>query len=903
VLALGDTFDRYSIEELLGEGGMGKVYRAYDPRLHRKVALKVMTRRAETPPASARGPNSSEGAVRMLREARAAAALDHPNCVSIFDVGEVDGTAFIAMELIEGRSLRALIGAPVPWDKRLRWLVDVARALAAAHKRGLVHRDIKPENVMVREDGVVKVLDFGIARRPDAPVDPVGATQQVGLEALTGKGVVIGTPRYMSPEQMRGDPLDGRSDQFAWGVLAYEVLSGKSPWRRDDGSLAALAELLTRDPEPMEIEGLPVIVEQTVRRALAKAHEARFATMEDIVRALEPYASGSVADVSVSSEQPTKPAPTPTGSNETEMSTSTPTPAPEPPAHQAPPAAPPKQRGSWAIAAVALVAAAAAGALAWTRPPPAPPHPPTAAPVAAAAPTAITDLPDPPTSSQEALGAYRAAAQAYRDGVGGVDVMYERATQLDPNLAAAYLRLAHFRFQASPSQGRAAYNRAVGLRSRLSERDQMLLWAFEPFIGDQASDVSERRRRLQRVAEKYPLDAELYYYLGLSTSVKFITQDVDALGKAVELDPAFARAWWQLGQGYAYDGDLPKARQALDKCLDVSHGATCCLWNRICLDESEGACEAVEKDARQWAAVDGRDPLGRFAVAAALYARGRSVESVTEALRQKESVESDAERPRSVLYDEMQLAFLRGDFAEVLRRAHEVEKLTADAQAETDHQPAARAILEALTESGQQGAAATYAAQYMKRREAWLHDPFAEDFALANDLVPPVLRALRAANKISPADFRAQRDAFVTSWLDRLVPHALGYVWMHGRASLVETPEDAREALDAFPTAAVPAYTPKTLAAMWAGKTYLLAGRVDDAIATLQRTASSCLALEFPVLHTQSNLWLGKAREAKHDTAGACQAYAVVLARWGKAIPRSISADEARARRKALGCK
>ena len=881
------------------------MYRAYDPRLHRKVALKVMTRREDGPPGSARAPNSSEGAVRMLREARAAAALDHPNCVSIFDVGEIDGTAFIAMELIEGRSLRALVGAPLPWDKRLRWLVDVARALGAAHKRGLVHRDIKPENVMVRDDGVVKVLDFGIARRPDAPVDPVGATQQMGLEALTGKGVVIGTPRYMSPEQMRGDPLDGRSDQFAWGVLAYEVLSGKSPWRRDDGSLAALADLLTREPEPMDIFGLPDIVEQTVRRALAKTHEARFPTMEDIVRVLEPYASGSAADVNVTSDQPTQPAPTATGANETEMSTSSPTPAPEPRVDEAKPPPTPTRARSWGIAAVAVVAAVAAGTLAWTRPPPPPLRPTTSAPVAVPAPTAITDLPDPPTSSREALGAFRAAVQAYRDGVGGVDVLFERSVQLDPSLAAAHLRLAHLRFQASPSEGRASYSRAVGLRSSLSPRDQMLLWAFEPFIAERSSDMSERTRRLRQVAEKYPLDAEIFYHLGLSTAEKFLTEDMEALGKAVEIDPAFARAWWQLGQGYAYRGELSKSREALDKCLEVSHGATSCLWNRICLNESDGACEAVEADAKQWAAVDGRDPLGRFAVAAALYARGRSVESVGEALHQKESVEPDAERPRSVLYDEMQLAFLRGDFTEALRRAHEMEKLSASAQAETEHQLPARAILEALTESGQLDAAAAYAAQYMKRREAWLPDPFAEDFALGNDLVPLLLRTLRAAHKITPEDFRAQRDAFVASWRSRLVAEAIAYVWMHGRASLVETPADAHEALDEFPGggATVPPYTPKTLGALWAGKTYLLAGRVDDAVATLQRPAGSCLALELPVPHTLANLWLGKAREAKHDTAGACQAYAVVLSRWGKAIPRSISADEARARSRALGCK
>src|SRR5262249_55564290 len=150
--------------------------------------------------ASRRG---SEGSARMLREARAAAALDHPNAVAIFDVGAVGELTFIAMELIEGRALRHYVGrAGVSWDKRLRWLADVARALGAAHKRGLIHRDIKPENVMVRDDGVVKVLDFGIARRPDAPVDPVGATQKLGLEQLTGRGIVVGTPRYMSPEQL-----------------------------------------------------------------------------------------------------------------------------------------------------------------------------------------------------------------------------------------------------------------------------------------------------------------------------------------------------------------------------------------------------------------------------------------------------------------------------------------------------------------------------------------------------------------------------------------------------------------------------------------------------------------------------------------------------------------------------
>ncbi len=909
MLAPGDSFDRYSIEELLGEGGMGKVYRAYDPRLHRRVALKVLTRREDGSTRSAQPPNSSDGAARMLREARAAAALDHPNAVSIFDVGEVDGTPFIAMELIEGRNLRSVIGAPVPWDRRLRWLVDVARALGAAHKRGLVHRDIKPENVMVRDDDVVKVLDFGIARRPDAPVDPVGATQQGGLEALTGKGIVIGTPRYMSPEQMRGDALDGRSDQFAWGVLAYELLSGRSPWRGGDDSLAALAELLTREPDPMGLTELPPLVERTVRRALAKSPEARFAKMEDVVRMLDPLVGGSKSDVTVAGEQPTLQAPpadaaanvpAALGARHTEISTSSPTPAPR--AKDAVSGAPAALRASRTVyAAVALAAALAAG-LVLTRKTPGPPV--TETPRGAAPrPTAVTDQPDPPTANAEALAEYRAAMQAFRDGVGDVQARFARAVELDPNLAAAHLRLVMLRIQGKPSEGRASYARAVDLRATLSARDQAFLWALEPFVAEGRPDRLARTRRLRELAERYPLDAELHYHLGLATSEDFLSSDVESLRRAVELDPLFARAWWQLGQGLAYRGDLPGARAALGKCLEVSHGATSCLWNRICIDESDGSCEAVEADAKQWASVDGRDPLGRFAVAAALHARGRSTETVREALRQKVALERDAARAESALADEMALAFLRGDFAGALAHARALEKLTDGAQAESEHQRPARAILDALTESGQVAEAAAFAKLYARRREAWLPDPFSEDFALANDVVPDTLRALRAAGQITPAELRAQRDAFVTAWRDRLAPEAFGYVWMHGRAGLVETPADAREALADFPAVTVPAYTPKTLATLYVGKTYLLAGRVDDAVAALSRAARSCLALELPVAHTRAHLWLGKAYEAKHDSAEACRAYGVVLARWGKAIPRSVSADEARARSRALGCK
>ncbi|HEU5076636.1 MAG TPA: protein kinase [Polyangiaceae bacterium] len=284
MLKPGDTFGRYTIEALIGQGGMGCVYRAYDPRLDRRVALKVISEAAASPDANA----------RLLREARAAAAFEHPNAVSIFDVGELDGAPYIVMELVKGRTLRRAhgdTGAPIP--ARVAQLADVARALAAAHKRGLVHRDVKPENVMVSDDGLVKVLDFGIARRTGGTVDPRSATQPA-LPTITVEGVKIGTPVYMAPEQIRGDALDGRADQFAWGVLAYELLAEKLPWRGAGDALAVMASTLTDpvDPSTLERAGVPPAVASVVLRALEKRPSDRFSSMDELWRALESAARG-----------------------------------------------------------------------------------------------------------------------------------------------------------------------------------------------------------------------------------------------------------------------------------------------------------------------------------------------------------------------------------------------------------------------------------------------------------------------------------------------------------------------------------------------------------------------------------------------------------------------------------
>ena len=290
------------IDAPLGHGGMGEIYRAHDERLQRSVALKVLAASAgEGAPTPGRP--RSEGATRMLREARSAAALEHPNVVAIYDVGEVNepeslrGTMFIAMELIKGKTLRdSIVDGRVPLATKLRWLADVARALGAAHEKGLVHRDVKPENVMIRDDGVVKVLDFGIAKKAsNAHVDPTSSTERF-VVPTTAEGTLMGTPMYMAPEQLRGEPLDGRTDQFAWGVVAYELLAGKLPWAVDGGAIMLVSQILSAQPASLEEKGgVPANVAGAVMRALAKDREARFPTMGALLEALEAPVSSSQA--------------------------------------------------------------------------------------------------------------------------------------------------------------------------------------------------------------------------------------------------------------------------------------------------------------------------------------------------------------------------------------------------------------------------------------------------------------------------------------------------------------------------------------------------------------------------------------------------------------------------------
>jgi serine/threonine-protein kinase len=289
---------------------MGQVYLARDTRLNRSVALKIV--QPDPNASEGSGQSDSGGAARLLREAQSAAALQHPNVVVIYEVGTIkdggedSGRPFIAMELVKGKALRAFVGdAAVPLDTRLKWLADVARALSAAHDAGLVHRDIKPENVMVSDTGVVKVLDFGLAKRAAMPAaSSTSSTEAQVLPSLTAKGVAIGTPYYMAPEQMRREPLDGRADQFAWGVLAYELLGGAAPWGKDVDALELVSKILTQNPSSLDDVNpeVPRHVARAVARAMSKSRGDRFASMNELLATLDPAAKATTPPADTTSK-------------------------------------------------------------------------------------------------------------------------------------------------------------------------------------------------------------------------------------------------------------------------------------------------------------------------------------------------------------------------------------------------------------------------------------------------------------------------------------------------------------------------------------------------------------------------------------------------------------------------
>jgi serine/threonine-protein kinase len=899
-LEAGSSVGRFRVIARIGRGGMGVIYRAEDETLRREVALKVLPVFYSHDAGRRR---------QLLHEARAAAAVNHPNIATIYEVGEVGGRVYIAMELIEGKTLRKRLGrGRLPVEQAVGIGRQILSVLANAHAAGLIHRDLKPDNIMITDQGLAKVLDFGLAKQrvqPSARAAPRGEGDRPDSEDTlshwTIYGVLRGTPRYMSPEQAVGHELDHRSDLFSFGVMLYEMLAGCRPFAGE-----TIVDLLTaialETPKPLsEVNPeVPALLSQIVAQCLAKKPEDRYPDCASLLDALERFSSGAQGSSSSPSTPEAAPPAPEAAPPAPEAAPSTPEAAPPAP-DAAPPARdadgqddPPMRRsflGKTCLAGL-LVLFGMVAAEAWHARAPPPPPPPTPAPK----PTAITDLPLPISSNPGALAAYKAVLASMRDGnwgKGKADL--RRAIDLDPLIAAAHLRLAlTLNLEGSAAEGRASYARAVQGRATLSERDQVLLWALEPALSVDPPSETLTAERLREATERYPLDAELFFLLSYFTR-SLGEASLGAARRATEIDPDYAGAFQAMGQQLTALNRVKEALSAFDQCVRCSPASIDCHGERAVLYGILGRCAAVEEDLRRAIAENPKDGITWYDVwISALYALGRPREVVLEAMAQKWAQTPEEKRRPIELFDRARLDFDAGQFAQAEARARQGSRLAQADRNDEIHARYATLLLRINGETGRAREAAKVADGYLKRKDLWNSLP--NSYAR----IMPLLRTMLHAGALSKEAFASKRAEWTAQRPEfgKMTP---GVRWFFAYGDGIERPEEAEEAIVALTQLPPGSTSSLAMHAYGAGigKVYLLAGRIDEALPLLRPENQPCAA---PGDGYTPSFYLGQALEQKGDSNGACAAYQVVLDHWGKAKPRSITAEKARERVKALGC-
>ncbi|WP_433932749.1 protein kinase [Sorangium cellulosum] len=919
---VGRRLGRYRVASVLGKGGMGTVYRAVDETLGRAVALKVL-------PARLAGAGFE---ARLLREARAAALSAHPSIAAIHDVGAEGERLFLAMELVEGRTLRAaLAGGPPPLEEAVRVGRAIAGGLVKAHEAGVVHRDLKPDNVMIAEDGAIKILDFGLAK----PFGVAGSrlAGEGAAAVATEEGRILGTPGYMSPEQARGLAVDARSDLFSLGVLLHEMVTGERPFRGPTALDVLVATQRDEPPRPSSLRaGVPAALDALIVACLRKEPADRPPSSRAVLEALERIDVAADAPAG----KPGRPA-----------------------------------RGRLAVAAVAAVAASIAlgalgiGALApgnlgqpnlgrpnlgrsnlspnlgqpnpnlgqpnlgqpnlgqgWPAPAPeaarspaaeAPPPPPG---------TTLATMPDPARCTPAAAADVRLGRAGLRQG--GWEqarLHFRRAAAADPGCPEAHLRLAQTGFFSSASEARRAFQRARELREALPERDRRLLDALAPLLLEDPPDFSAFAAGARQLAARFPDDAEIAL-TGAWMSPDPLEQRALAL-RAVALDPGYADGWQTVARAAERLGDEAAKMAALDRCIAAAPGAVDCLRDRFTAHQRAGRCESAEADARRWTASAPDTAEGFFHLGSMFVARGGPRDAALEALGLRWS-RLRGDEGWMALHERAKLAVVEGDLAAAERLARELGAEVADDAERLPHGVHALFHVDLLEETGRRAEAAEVAAAYLRRKDAWAARLGVDETLSGLHRTDPWLEraARRAAAEGAPthgsAPARKGAPALDPRWTPRWRARfaklresgllTAADLWALTEAAGVASAADAALAVRAMPAELRGAPRPEQFGRdawtvqAFAGRALSMAGEHAAAVPLLRAVADACIPLDEPFVHVWASAWLGEALEASGDTAGACAAYGRVLERWGTA-ERSRSAARARLRRRQLGCR
>ena len=863
----GTLVGHFRLTALLGRGGMGEVWSAEDQRLGRVVAVKLLTAEFVADP---------ERRARFLREAKAAAAVTHPNIVVVYEVGEADGQAFIAMEHVGGLSLRARLALGLPTlEEAVGWGRDIADALARAHSAGIVHRDLKPENVLFDSDGRIKVLDFGLAKIAEPVTTSADPTQIPSAaesewmstdQAVTGAGRVLGTAGYMAPEQALGKPVDAKADLFALGVMLYEMLTGGRPFAG-----ATQMELIIstiRDahtPLRQRAPRLPDHLTQIVEQCLAKIPANRPAGAADVVQALARPAS--LRDL-----------PSATAAT----------------VHVLPAVRP--ARGPWLIAGAAVATALVAVAVWRTSTAPHPLPPTTVSPPTV--PQSISPqlpAPEPHTRNPAALAALQDALRSYRAG-GPLSAGLARALALDADFPLANLYMAWAWGQRNLSKSREFYEKAARGSALLSPRDKLFLEALDPLVRREPIDPQEGAKRLRAAVAQFPQDPKFLTMLGelVETLAPVpgvalaapLHEALQLYERATAADPTFVPVHAVSVRLLAYLGDA-RALAAAEACIEAQPAAQACHAILAALQQHAGRCDRVEATAKRVIAALPSVGDSYLTLAAALYAQGRPLQAVRSWVQEGVQRQPEAARKSTEAVYQASFAVLSGDVSATLVAYEAIAALHAFDGAQRLAQISAERA-DFLVETGNLQLAGQIAFDAYQSRDAWTGPGAMTELDLAYDPTFNLLDLQLRTGRLAAAEHDRLRDAAIAGWKAKLAPRYHPYLgWFaHTGATTRAGAEQALAALQQFQPAPVFSLYAQPDGAL--GRLYLLAGRAAEALPYLQTAVRSCGALTNPLGDTRAHLDLAQAYAALGQNAAACTELQVVGGRWGRAAPALV---------------